>query len=110
MAAAAVNPKKASKLNREFHFAILDAAQLPTLFNVVDALWVSLGPLLQVFHMRAPKRDLRRDRHRHEDVLVALKKRDGPGARRALQADIAWGDLMIEWLEQQKDPKTLRLR
>ena len=103
--AAAVNPKKASKLNREFHFAILDAAQLPTLFNVVDTLWVSLGPLLQVFHARAPKRDLRRDRHRHEDVLIALKKRDAAGARKALQADIAWGQLMIDWLEQRKDAK-----
>lgn len=100
VAAAAANPKKASKLNREFHFAILDAARLPTLFNVVEVLWVSLGPLLQVFHARAPKRDLRRDRHRHEDVLIALKKRDGAGARRALQADIAWGQLMIDWLEQ----------
>lgn len=105
VAAAAVNPKKASKLNREFHFAILEAAQMPTLFNVVDALWVSLGPLLQIFHVRAPKRDLRRDRHRHEDVLIALKKRDGAGARKALQADIAWGNLMVQWLEQREDVK-----
>lgn len=105
VAAAAVNPKKASKLNREFHFAILHAAQMPTLFNVVDALWVSLGPLLQIFHVRAPKRDLRRDRHRHEDVLIALKKRDGAGARKALQADIAWGNLMVQWLEQREDVK-----
>lgn len=110
VAAAAVSPKKASKLNREFHFAILDAAQMPTLFNVVDTLWVSLGPLLQVFHTRAPKRDLRRDRHRHEDVLIALKKRDGPAARKALQADIAWGNLMIEWLEQRNEPKRSGVR
>ncbi len=103
VAAAAANPKKASKLNREFHFAILDAAQMPILFNVVDTLWVSLGPLLQVFHTRAPKRDLRRDRHRHEDVLTALKRRDGAAARKALQADIAWGDLMVEWLEERAE-------
>jgi DNA-binding GntR family transcriptional regulator len=98
VAAAAVNPKRASKLNREFHFAIMEAAQLPTVFKTVEVLWVSLGPLLQVFHTRAPKRDLRRDRHRHEDVLTALKKRDAMGARTALQADIAWGQLMIDWL------------
>lgn len=102
VAAAAVSPKKASKLNREFHFAIMAAAELPTVFSVVEALWVTLGPLLQVFHARAPKRDLRRDRHRHEDVLVALKKRDPERARRALQADIAWGQLMIDWLEQRE--------
>jgi DNA-binding GntR family transcriptional regulator len=69
----------------------------------VDALWVSLGPLLQVFHTRAPRRDLRRDRHRHEDVLTALRKRDGVAARKALQADIAWGQLMVDWLEQRND-------
>jgi DNA-binding GntR family transcriptional regulator len=102
VAAAAVSPKKASKLNREFHFAIMQAAELPTVFNVVEALWVSLGPLLQVFHRRAPKRDLRRDRHRHEDVLIALRNRDPAGARKALQADIAWGQLMIDWLERDR--------
>jgi DNA-binding GntR family transcriptional regulator len=77
---------------------------------VVAALWVSLGPLLQVFHARAPKRDLRRDRHRHEDVLIALKKRDAAGARKALQADIAWGQLMIDWLEQREAAEAARLR
>jgi len=102
VAAAAVSPKKASKLNREFHFAIMEAAGLPTVFSVVEALWVSLGPLLRVFHTRAPKRDLRRDRHRHEDVLIALRKRDPAGARKALQADIAWGQLMIDWLERDR--------
>ncbi len=100
VAAAATSPKRASMLNREFHFAILEAAQLPTVFTVVEALWVSLGPLLRVFHVHVPKRDLRRDRHRHEDVLIALKKRDAKGARKALQADIAWGQLMVDWLEQ----------
>jgi DNA-binding GntR family transcriptional regulator len=102
VAAAAVSPKDASMLNREFHFAIMRLAKLPTLFSVVESLWVSIGPLLQVFHQRAPKRDLRRDRHRHEDVLVALKLHDSAGARSALQSDIAWGQIMIEWLEQRK--------
>jgi DNA-binding GntR family transcriptional regulator len=102
VAAAAVNPKRASKLNREFHFAILEAACLPTVFKTVEVLWVSLGPLLRVFHIRAPKRDLHRDRHRHEDVLAALRKRDAARARKALQADIAWGQLMIDWLEERE--------
>jgi DNA-binding GntR family transcriptional regulator len=100
--AAAVNPKKASMLNREFHFTILDAADLPLVSNVVETLWVSIGPLLQVFHRQAPKRDLRRDRHRHADVLAALKKRDARAAKKALQADIAWGQLMIDWLERRE--------
>jgi DNA-binding GntR family transcriptional regulator len=105
VAAAATNPKKASRLNREFHFAIMEAADLPLVFSVVETLWVSLGPLLQVFHVRAPKRDLRRDRHRHEDVLTALKRHDAAGARKALQADIAWGKIMIDWLEQREAAK-----
>ena len=102
IAAAAVDPKMASRLNREFHFAIMDAAQLSILFSIVESLWVITGPIFQILHVRMPKRELRSDRHGHTDVLKALRRHDGRGAREALLRDIAWDQSMVDWLEERE--------
>lgn len=100
--AATKDPKRASLHNREFHFAILAAARMPTLYSIVETLWVTTGPLLQIFHVKAPRRDLTRKRHKHADVLKALHQHDPVKAKAALQADIAWGQVMIDWLEERE--------
>jgi DNA-binding GntR family transcriptional regulator len=100
--AAAVDPKLASFHNRQFHFAIMAAARLPTVYAIVESLWVSMGPLLQIFHIKTPRRDLTKRRHRHAQVLRALAQHDPEKARFALQADIAWGQIMVDWLEEKE--------
>lgn len=103
VAAVAIDPRQASLKNRHFHFGIIDIAQMPTLFSVVENMWVMMGPLLTVFHSTVPIRQLVDRTHRHYDVLEAFAKRDGTAARRAIQADIEWGKILIEWVEQHFD-------
>lgn len=97
--AAARDPQQAALLNRQFHFRLVEAGRLPLIFATVENMWTLLGPLLRIFHETVPARDLTSSNHKHFDVLRALKAGDGNGARSAIQADIDWGRLMAEWLE-----------
>jgi len=103
VAAAATDPKQASLKNRHFHFGIIEIAEMPTLFSVVENMWVMMGPLLTVFHSTVPVRQLADRTHRHYDVLEAFAKRDGAAAKRAIQADIEWGKILIDWVEKHFD-------
>lgn len=99
--AAASNPKKASLKNRDFHFALLEIAELPLVESIVENMWTLMGPLLSVFHTTMPPRQIAGKDHRHYDVLAALKAKDPAGAKRAIQQDIEWGLVMADWLDRQ---------
>jgi DNA-binding GntR family transcriptional regulator len=99
LANTASDPKRASHLNRKFHFALLEAAKKPVLRTTVEAFWVITGPILKVFHIKTAGIDYKQDQHRHEAVLDALEARDPQAAAKAIQDDIAWGGkIMIDWL------------
>lgn len=97
--AAATDPLKAAYFNREFHFALLEAADMPMLFATVESLWTLMGPLLRIYHLEAPTRVLRSDEHDHFAVLEALKTGNGVKAREAIQKDIQLGLKMVSWIE-----------
>lgn len=99
------DPKRASYLNRKFHFAILEASNKPILRATVESFWVITGPILKVFHVKTSGLDYSQNEHRHEAVLEALEARDSEAARQAIQADLVWGGkIMIDWLvEREKE-------
>lgn len=97
-AAAAVDPQQAAALNRQFHFGLVAGARMPLIFATVETMWVLMGPLLRTFHMTVPVRDLTSGTHQHYAVLRALKARDGQAAKAAIQADIAWSQVLVDWL------------
>ena len=103
------DPKRASALNRKFHFSILEASNKPILRATVESFWVITGPILKVFHIKTAGLDYATDEHRHEAVLAALKARDPEAARAAIQADLVWGgQIMIDWLvEKEKEQEYL---
>lgn len=72
----ASDPKRASYLNRKFHFGILEASNKPILRNTVESFWVITGPILKVFHVKTAGIDYTQDEHRHGAVLAALEARD----------------------------------
>ncbi|GLO12052.1 hypothetical protein PPUJ20028_06330 [Pseudomonas putida] len=47
-------------------------------------------------------RELASSKHKHFEIFQALHKRDLADAKAAMQADIAWGELMMEWVEKQE--------
>ena len=97
------DPKRASALNRKFHFSILEASNKPILRATVESFWVITGPILKVFHIKTAGLDYATDEHRHEAVLAALKARDPEAARAAMQADLVWGgQIMIDWLVEKE--------
>lgn len=105
----ATDPKRASALNRKFHFSILEASNKPILRATVESFWVITGPILKVFHIKTAGLDYATDEHRHEAVIAALKARDPEAATKALQADLVWGgQIMIDWLvEKENEQKFL---
>lgn len=108
--AAGRDPYEAAYLNRQFHFGLVAASRLHLVYATVENLWTLMGPLLRTFHMTVPKRDLTSRNHKHYDVLRALETGDGAAAKAAIQADIKWGNLLVEWLENQhKTAATLSL-
>jgi DNA-binding GntR family transcriptional regulator len=105
ISSTSTDPKRASYLNRKFHFAILEASNKPILRATVESFWVITGPILKVFHIKTAGLDYSENEHRHEAVLQALEARDSEAARSAIQADLVWGGkIMIDWLvEREKE-------
>ncbi|WP_285537723.1 GntR family transcriptional regulator [Brucella sp. NBRC 12950] len=97
--AAASDPLEASRVNREFHFKLAETAQMPMLYATIEGMWAQMGPLIHLYHLNTPKRVLSSGDHGHYDLLRALAARDPEASRRAIQADIGVGVVMVEWLE-----------
>jgi DNA-binding GntR family transcriptional regulator len=108
VANTAVDPKRASYLNREFHFGILEASKMPVLINTVQALWIITGPILKIFHVKTANLDYSGGRHRHEAILSALAAHDPEAATQAIQEDLLWGGkIMFDWLvEREKEQES----
>ncbi|SHH35316.1 GntR family transcriptional regulator [Pollutimonas bauzanensis] len=103
VAHTATDPKRASYLNRKFHFAILEASRMPVLINTVQALWIITGPILKTFHVKTAGLDYSDGQHRHEAVLAALRQHDSEAATRAIQDDLQWGGkIMFDWLVERE--------
>jgi DNA-binding GntR family transcriptional regulator len=99
----ATDPKRASYLNRKFHFSILEASRMPLLISTVESFWVITGPILKIFHVKTAGLDYSGGQHRHEGVLAALEAHDPEAAARAIQADLVWGGkIMIDWLVEKE--------
>lgn len=93
--AAATDPAQASILNRDFHFALLRMSGMPLLVGLCENMWTLIGPLLRLFHIRMPVRDIVSDEHKHHELLAALAAGDQARSRSAIQEDIVWADGLI---------------
>lgn len=75
--------------NQAFHFTIYQAADSPTLFSIVESLWLQSGPYLRaarelMHEAQGPDPEL------HEQILQAIVDGNTPAARQAMEHDIAW--------------------
>lgn len=83
--------------NRDLHFALYDAAGMPTLLEVIERLWLKAGPILNLDMRHQPRRlDGGSAVVAHAALVEALRRRDPAAARTALQADIAAAAAHIE--------------
>ena len=74
--------------NQKFKFAVFEAARLPVLLDLIERLWMQIGPFMR-YYSKGIRRQLEIDQH--EAVLAALRAGDAKAARRAMERDIADG-------------------
>jgi DNA-binding GntR family transcriptional regulator len=85
------------RLNKEFHFAVYKASRMPVALQMIEGLWLQIGPVLN-FDLRTKSERLSRRVAvgHHTELLAALERRDGPAARKALSEDIvSAGDFIL---------------
>lgn len=88
--AAVPDLPRAVELNKAFHFAVYEAAHSPTLVEIIRALWLKAGPIINLDLRANPERLAKGDAIRlHAQVLAAIKTGDEAGARAGIVADIS---------------------
>lgn len=73
------------KLNKDFHFTIYSMTPSTTLMNVIESLWLQVGPYFNLLHAEATA--WRGDNY-HEEILRALAARDPVWVKKAVCADL----------------------
>lgn len=79
----------AHEANFDFHFGIYYRSGMPTLINILESLWIRIGPLLSELYPNAPPTYA--DKHQHENILTALRRRDAYALREAVRQDLLEG-------------------
>jgi DNA-binding GntR family transcriptional regulator len=79
------NVKDYLRANRAFHFIIYDAARSPTLFALIETLWLQIGPYLNLLRGSG---NYVASNATHQAIVDALTAGDGKAAVKALRADI----------------------
>lgn len=85
-AAAAGDTPAFLAANLRFHGAIAAAARNRFLAEVLDPLWMRLGPIVRV--QTPDQANMLRSAVYHDDILLALLRRDGAAAAAAMRRDI----------------------
>lgn len=87
--AAKPNLPRAVEHNQSFHFAVYEAAHSATLLDIIRALWLKAGPVINLDLRANPERLAKGDAVRfHAKVLAAVKAGDEAGAREGVAGDI----------------------
>lgn len=91
--------RKAAVLNRQFHFTLMEAAEMPLLAATVENMWVLMGSVMRAYLQQAPKRKEKTPNNIFEEILSALRAGDSERARAAVQDDIRGGQKIVAWME-----------
>lgn len=90
--------REALDANFDFHFGIYWKSDMPIVINVLESLWMQVGPLLTELYPSAPP--TYPDRHQHENILMALERGDSYQLREAIRLDmIEGGRKLLQHLE-----------
>ncbi len=86
------------RLNKEFHFTIYRAAEMPVLLGIIENMWLRIGPFLH-FSLGVRGREATRKfaPDSHQEMIRAMRNRDGALGRTALESDLAGAaDLILQ--------------
>ena len=88
-AEAAQDWPTALQTNFDFHFGLYTRSGMPTLTEVLEGLWIRIGPLLSELYPNA--HPTYAERHQHLNILDALRARDPYSLREAVRMDLFEG-------------------
>jgi DNA-binding GntR family transcriptional regulator len=84
--------------NWRFHFRIYATAELPQLSEIIEGLWLQVGPSIW---RQKPQSHVDSIVSRHNAIIDALERGDGPGARAAVtEVLVAGREALKESLDQ----------
>jgi DNA-binding GntR family transcriptional regulator len=88
----------ALQANYDFHFSIYRKSEMPHLIEILERLWIQVGPLLSFLYPYGhPTYD---GDHQHINVMKGLRARDPKVVREAIEQDlIEGGRKFLEYLE-----------
>lgn len=78
-------------LNKELHFSVYRGARMPVMMQLIEALWLRIGPILNYDMRTGPVRVNQRTSTaltHHTDLVDSIVRHDAEGARKALESDI----------------------
>jgi DNA-binding GntR family transcriptional regulator len=98
---------QAIQKNFDFHFGIYWKSEMPVLIELLESLWIQVGPMLN--HLYPDGRPTYAGRHQHVNVIEALRRRDREGLCDAIRQDLLEGGQNflrhIEELERRETAK-----
>lgn len=75
--------------NFDFHFSVYRKSGMPHLIEILERLWIQVGPLLTLLYPHG--HPTYAGPHQHENVLAALRARDAQSVRLAFEQDLIEG-------------------
>ncbi|MGI4777200.1 MAG: GntR family transcriptional regulator [Janthinobacterium lividum] len=89
ISAKKLNESNLIALNKELHFAIYRQAQMPMLLEMIESLWLRIGPILNYdFRSGSARVTEHVSALHHERIVNSLEKGDALGAAQALAGDL----------------------
>jgi len=91
--------------NYEFHFSVYRKSEMPQLIDILERLWVQIGPLLNLLYpFGHPSYD---GPHQHLNVLSALRERNAEALATAFKEDLTEGGRsFVRYLESIDDERS----
>lgn len=96
--------RSALQANFDFHFGLYSLSKMSMLIELLESIWIRIGPLLSELYPDAQPTYV--ERHQHLAVLDALTARESYALRQAIQMDLLEGGrnlrMRMQYLAQQQ--------
>lgn len=79
----------ALQANYDFHFSVYRKSEMPHLIEILERLWIQVGPLLSFLYPHG--HPTYEGLHQHVNVISALRARDRKAVRKAFEQDLIEG-------------------